>query len=38
MDFTTNIAPKNVNNTTYNVTIVVRNNYYRNNSNRNTTC
>lgn len=38
MDFTTNITPKNVNNITYNITTIVRNNYYRYNSNRNTTC
>ena len=37
MYFTTNITPKNVDNITYNITIITRNNYYRNNSNRNTT-
>lgn len=38
MDFTTNIAPKNVDNITYNVTIIVSNTYYRYNGNGNTTC
>lgn len=38
MNFTTNITPKNVNNITYNITIIVRNTYYGYNSNRNTTC
>ena len=38
MDFTTNIAPKNVDNITYNITTIVRNNYYGYNSNGDTTC
>lgn len=38
MDFTTNIIPKNVDNKTYNITTIVRNNYYGYNNNRNTTC
>lgn len=29
MDFTTNITPKNVDNVTYNVAIIVRNIYYK---------
>lgn len=38
MYFTTNITNKNVDSITYNITIIVRNNYYRYNSNRDTTC
>lgn len=38
MNFTTNITPKNVDNITYNITTIVRYNYYRYNSNGNTTC
>lgn len=37
MNFTTNITPKNVDNITYNVTIITRNTYYKYN-NINTTC
>lgn len=38
MNFTTNINPKNVDNITYNITIIIRNTYYKYNSNRNTNC
>lgn len=38
MYFTTNITPKNVDNITYNITVITHNNYYRHNSNGNTTC
>lgn len=38
MDFTTNTTPKNVDNITYNITTIVRNNYYGYNSNKNTIC
>lgn len=38
MDFTTNITPKNVDNITYNITTIVRYNYYGYDSNINTTC
>ena len=29
MNFTTNLTPKNVDNITYNITIIVRNIYYK---------
>ena len=38
MNFTNNITPKNVDNVTYNITIIVRNTYYRYNGSRDTTC
>lgn len=38
MDFSTNKTTKNVDNTTYNVAIAIRNNYYGYNSNGDTTC
>lgn len=38
MDFSTNKTTKNVDNITYNITTITRNNYYGYNSNRNTTC
>ena len=38
MYFTINITPKNVDNKTYNITIVIHNNYHGYNSSRNTTC
>lgn len=38
MYFTTNKTTNNLDNKTYNITVVVRNNYYGHNSNKNTTC
>ena len=38
MNFTTNKTANNLDNKTYNITIVVHNNYYGYNSNKNTTC